>query len=782
MPAPAAVLVVVVVVVVVLILVFVVTTSPSARRPIHFRSRVDGNEHVGEVVRNVELLGRRYLVVRTEPSAEDLRHGMKSIIHVYGTGYRNKQNDDIEHAESAEELHAGCRSNASSSGSTTGSSSSAASGNQAKAEESVEEPGLFMPDSNRFQQKELLGSGGFADVYKYVRLDASGRPTSEMYAVKEVDLQQLAWRVGVDQERLVRWVARLEFEVCNLLKLRGHPGVVKVHDAFAYRAKFYIVMEHVSGTDLARRLKGRGRLCEVEARGLFSQMAEALRHSHALDVIHRDFKPHNILLATSLRPGQPECVKLVDFGLSKDISGSSSGTSTPFLGTKFYRAPETRHATPGQESYDAAKVDVFALGVTLYAMLAGSHPPEGQEVTEQTLRGAAWQRVSPEASNLLLGLLKHEPEQRLSLDDVIEHPWLYAMWGAGAKSREVRASPQEPEPKSGFERDDEHEPPIGPTLPLSSCAERPSFQSAFPDAPTTSSAARIPTAGGSVQSQRPVESSGAPGWGMVFSWLRSDAAVGAAQQVLSVAGSTSKPAAAFGRTPLVSRGRGDAFGSPVLGASPPPALAVQSSPAIETASMSSLGQQDEQQRLLHSDDQAVEKEQDLGEAKEASGEVPPANTCRIKWVTCAARFSSVWRFSQAASRLLRPTSRLPSVSHEGLDGTTSEPSASLQSTRERRTSVIGFVQAPRLLAVDGAMVTITHSQRGAQGRAWGFVSETCRKHGFASREEAMRAAEEALKPPSFRPCRQGDEEEWDFIAQQMHGRSLGGVAEREANS
>ena len=49
----------------------------------------------------------------------------------------------------------------------------------------------------------------------------------------------------------------------------------------------------------------------------------------------------------------------------KDISGCASGTSTPFLGTKYYRAPETRHALPGQENYDAVKVDVFALGVTL---------------------------------------------------------------------------------------------------------------------------------------------------------------------------------------------------------------------------------------------------------------------------------------------------------------------------------------------------------------------------------------------------------------------------------
>lgn len=288
--------------------------------PLHFISRIDGKERWGQLIRNVELLGRRYLVVRTEPSEEDVRQGMRSVIHVFGLGFLNPCHDDIimlpRNTDAKQgEGDVGEAEPRSTSGKAT-----------------VEEPGLFVLDSARFCQKELLGSGGFADVYRYERIDA-GKRGVESYAVKEVDLQILSSRVGSDQERLVRWVARLEFEVRNLLKLRGHPGVVKVYDAFAFRRKFYIIMEYVRGTDLGRRLMGRGRLSEIDARGLFAQMAEALRHSHAMDVVHRDFKPHNILLADPLRPGQPDVVKLVDFGLSKDISGCSSGTSTPFLGT-----------------------------------------------------------------------------------------------------------------------------------------------------------------------------------------------------------------------------------------------------------------------------------------------------------------------------------------------------------------------------------------------------------------------------------------------------------------
>eukprot|EP00435_Cladocopium_sp_Y103_P014665 s3022_g3.t1 len=239
--------------------------------PLHFKSRLDGKEHYGQLIRNVELLGRRYLVVRTEPSEEDSHQGLRSIIHVFGLGYLNPHHDDIVMLDRPSKV------------SGENGDHSDAEVNQvqdmklSKAEgRTVEEPGIFVPDHSRFRQKELLGSGGFADVYRYEQLDADGRGV-ESYAVKEVDLQILSSRVGADQERLVRWVARLEFEVRNLLKLRGHPGVVKVQDAFAFRRKFYIVMEYVNG-----------RLSEMEARGLFAQMAEALRHSHALDVVHRD--------------------------------------------------------------------------------------------------------------------------------------------------------------------------------------------------------------------------------------------------------------------------------------------------------------------------------------------------------------------------------------------------------------------------------------------------------------------------------------------------------------
>ncbi|CAJ1338637.1 unnamed protein product [Effrenium voratum] len=642
---------------------------------LHFHSRLDEKEHFGQLIRNVELLGRRYLVVRTEPSEDDARQGMRSVIHVLGLGYLNARHDDVVM------LGRPVGANGSDSGSGIGSVHPKA---QACAREPVEEPGIFVPDQERFRQKELLGSGGFADVYRYEKLDSDGRAT-ESYAVKEVDLQLLSSKVGADQERLVRWVARLEFEVRNLLKLRGHPGVVKVLDAYAFRRKFYIVMEHVNGTDLGRRLKGRGRLSEMEARGLFAQMAEALRHSHALEVVHRDFKPHNILLASPLRPGQPDVVKLVDFGLSKDISGCSSGTSTPFLGTKYYRAPETRHAAPGQENYDAAKVDVYALGVTLYVMLAGSHPQEGEEVTDLSLRGAAWQRISPEARDLLLGLLKHEPEQRLSLDDVIEHPWLTAMWATSLdESDQAEKSEEAPESESEEKGNDM---PLGP-----------SFFAAFPEAPATSSAAKIPAEGGSSHGS-PVHSASAPGWGNVLSWLHADAASAEAQQVLSVVGGRTA-AAPFGRAPLPLPGPGPGPAIPAAPAGPAgPAgkrsrvdkgekrLALESDAAPP---LTSLGDSQTDSQTLGQEDK--EQAQVVQNVQERAG------TARIKWISCAPRFASVWRFSQA-----RAESPLPSPAPSPLPSPAPSPPPTPYGREESRDTE-GAVPQLRAVRLDGCGV------------------------------------------------------------------------------
>ncbi|CAK0899173.1 unnamed protein product [Prorocentrum cordatum] len=181
-------------------------------------------------------------------------------------------------------------------------------------------------------------------------------------------------------------------------------------------------------------------------------------------------------------------------------------------------------------SQDGKMVDSYALGVTLFAMLAGRHPPEGEEITELTFRGVFWQRVSAEARDMILGLMEPDPDRRLSLSEVLEHPWLqprqevdtasaladdwaeqevlHFVGGARAAAASAAAAARR-----------------GPAEPVA----------AFPEAPASSSAARIPFTRdyGTSTGASP---GAAPGWGNVFSWLRADAAAAAARDVLARAG------------------------------------------------------------------------------------------------------------------------------------------------------------------------------------------------------------------------------------------------------
>ncbi|CAK0899176.1 unnamed protein product [Prorocentrum cordatum] len=155
--------------------------------PMWFRSREDGKVHLGRPARAVELLGRRYLMVRMEPAAGAAsdptlsnvqRHASSSsssCIRLFGVGYRNPCNDDIVLVHTD-----GLPRSASSMRSTTGLWEGVAvegEGADADGSSGCEEPGLFVPDAGRFRRGELLGSGGFGDVYAYKRIAGAGRHT-----------------------------------------------------------------------------------------------------------------------------------------------------------------------------------------------------------------------------------------------------------------------------------------------------------------------------------------------------------------------------------------------------------------------------------------------------------------------------------------------------------------------------------------------------------------------------------------------------------------------------
>lgn len=144
---------------------------------------------------------------------------------------------------------------------------------------------------------------------------------------------------------------------------------------------------------------------------------------HSFGIAHRDLKPENIL---AVNDDDNSDVKLVDFGLSKTFGPSE--TSTEAYGTLCYVAPEILLQKP----YNKA-VDLWSLGIIIHLMLSGTLPfdhKEDREIAKKTIyeevsfSHPAWQHISPEAKELCARLLEKDPEERISLELVLQHGWI----------------------------------------------------------------------------------------------------------------------------------------------------------------------------------------------------------------------------------------------------------------------------------------------------------------------------------------------------------------------
>eukprot|EP00435_Cladocopium_sp_Y103_P036654 s408_g9.t1 len=221
----------------------------------------------------------------------------------------------------------------------------------------------------------------------------------------------------------------------QILQGLSNPRIVNLHAVHRTKQWVFLVMELVRGGELFDVIVSNKTLNEVEAKYIFRQLLEGVGYMHSKNVIHRDLKPENILIAASreLPPpltGTLREVKIADFGLSKIINEGSSFAKT-FVGTPQYWAPEVLNVQRGGGSYTQA-ADYWSLGAVLFVMLGGRYPFDGKAMPlEEQIRtasysmtSAAWQRVSEEAKDMVRGLLKVNPLERLKLEDCMVHPWL----------------------------------------------------------------------------------------------------------------------------------------------------------------------------------------------------------------------------------------------------------------------------------------------------------------------------------------------------------------------
>lgn len=254
---------------------------------------------------------------------------------------------------------------------------------------------------------QLLGEGATANVYLCI-----DRSSGELRAVKRIDKKKL-------NEKALKMVIK-EYKIVSNL---DHPNIIKFYDYKEFDRYIYIFMDYYPEGDLITYEENFAYLNECTAWMIFRQVLDALVYLHENHVIHRDIKLENILLKDST----DMTVALADFGFS-DVLPEDDPIVNDTKGTLVYIAPEMFLKKP----YDGYAVDVWALGITLYAMVCGHMPFDDDDeniLAKKISEDPLWfpEHVTGECRQLIRDLLTRNPEYRLTLYEVYDSEW-YQYW------------------------------------------------------------------------------------------------------------------------------------------------------------------------------------------------------------------------------------------------------------------------------------------------------------------------------------------------------------------
>lgn len=263
---------------------------------------------------------------------------------------------------------------------------------------------------------KLLGKGFFGEVWK-----AKEKASNRIFAVKKVKSAVL------NQHNLTEQMRR---EIAILYSV-NHPRIVRLHFDFEESRCVHLGMEFAGGGGMFDKLRRSGRFTNELSARYFGECCEALHYLHNLEqkVIHRDIKPENILLDSE------DHVKLADFGWSNILQSSSLRQT--FCGTLDYLAPEMIKG----EGHDCS-LDMWNMGVLLYEFLTG-RSPFGASSQEATCRNILRldlkypSALDSDAKDLIVGLLKLNPTERLTVKQAQEHLFLRKLSVNGASKSDA---------------------------------------------------------------------------------------------------------------------------------------------------------------------------------------------------------------------------------------------------------------------------------------------------------------------------------------------------------
>ncbi|MBN6887111.1 eukaryotic-like serine/threonine-protein kinase [Cytobacillus horneckiae] len=214
--------------------------------------------------------------------------------------------------------------------------------------------------SGRYKILEMIGGGGMANVYL----------AHDMILDRDVAVKMLRLDYAEDDE----FIRRFHREAQSATSL-AHPNIVSIYDVGEEDTLYYIVMEYVDGYTLKQYIQKNSPVPIETALNIMKQLTSAISHAHQNQIIHRDIKPHNILI-------DPEGnIKITDFGIAMALSATSITQTNSVLGSVHYLSPE--QARGGMAN---RKSDIYSLGIVMFELLTGRLPFSGESAVSIALK------------------------------------------------------------------------------------------------------------------------------------------------------------------------------------------------------------------------------------------------------------------------------------------------------------------------------------------------------------------------------------------------------------